>query len=303
MLAGLMMVTPSGANEPSQAATLARAHHAPYPGPPVPERFAAALVATEDHRFHSELGLDPLAIARVIVGRLTSQPDQGGSTLYQQLARMLYTPGGSGLTAEAEQFALGVKLAFSYSKAEILQMYADIVYFGRGYYGLQEASCGYFGVSPAALSWPQAAMLAGLLPAPSAYDPIAHLPLARAREQHVLDRLVATGQLTQAQANRAFKEPLHIFLGREPGVDACRREPAASAEVGAVTQRLDARRGGLPGSRAFGGARRACCAAPSLATAGDRRAGMMAGADASRGAGITAGSVTQPRVPAIGDRG
>lgn len=211
---GLLLLTPSVAGAPSQVAALARAHHAPYPGPPVPQRFAATLVAAEDHRFYSELGIDPLAIVRVIAGRLTFQPDQGGSTLYQQLARMLYTPGRSGLTAEAEQITLAVKLAVSYPKAEVLQMYADVAYFGRGYYGLQEASCGYFGVSPAALSWPQAAMLAGLLPAPSMYDPIAHFSLARATEQHVLGRLAATGRLTQAQADRAFNQPLHLQRGQ-----------------------------------------------------------------------------------------
>lgn len=214
IFAGLLLITPSVAGAPGRAAALARAHHAPYPGPPVPQRFAAALVGAEDHRFYSELGIDPLAIARVIAGRLTFQPDQGGATLYQQLARMLYTPGRSGLTAEAEQIALGVKLAVSYPKAEVLQMYADVAYFGRGYYGLQQASCGYFGVMPAGLSWPQAAMLAGLLPAPSMYDPIAHLSLARAVEQHVLGRLVASGRLTQAQAERAYRQPLHLIDGQ-----------------------------------------------------------------------------------------
>jgi membrane peptidoglycan carboxypeptidase len=213
MFAGLMMVTPSVAGAPSQAAALARARRAPYPGPPVPPRFAAALVATEDHRFYAEPGIDPFGIARVIFGGLTGQPDQGGAALYQQLARMLGTPGGRGPIAGAEQITAGIKLALSYPKAEILQMYADVVYFGRGYYGLQEASCGYFGVRPAALSWAQAAMLAGLVPAPSIYNPIAHFSLARAREQHVLGRLVATGKLTEVQAGLAYREPLHIING------------------------------------------------------------------------------------------
>lgn len=171
----------------------------------------AALVGTEDHRFYAELGIDPFAAARVIAGRLTGQPDQGGSTLSQQLARMLYLPGWSGLVAEAEQIALGIKLAFSYPNAELLRMYAGVAYFGRGYYGLAEASCGYFGASPAALSWPQAAMLAGLLPAPTVHEPIAHFALAKAAELHVLGRLAAAGSLTQAQAERAYRQPLHVI--------------------------------------------------------------------------------------------
>ena len=216
----LMLVTPSVSTAPSLAQAFDRAHGAPYPGPPVPARFAAALVATEDHRFYSEPGFDPIAIGRVIAGRLTGQPDQGGATLYQQLAKMLYTPGSSGPAAQAEQAILGIKLDLSYSKAQILRFYADVAYFGHGYFGLAHASCGYFGVTPAGLTWSQAALLAGLMPAPSADNPIAHLTVARAREAHVLGRLVATGALTQAQAARAYRAPLHLVGGPGTGCAA-----------------------------------------------------------------------------------
>ena len=216
----LMLVTPSVSTAPSLAQAFDRAHGAPYPGPPVPERFAAALVATEDHRFYSEPGFDPIALGRVIVGRLTGQPDQGGATLYQQLAKMLYTPGSSGPAAQAEQAILGIKLDLSYTKAQILRFYADVAYFGHGYFGLAHASCGYFGVTPAGLTWPQAALLAGLMQAPSADNPIAHLTVARAREAHVLGRLVATGTLTQAQAARAYRAPLHLVDGPGAGCTA-----------------------------------------------------------------------------------
>ena len=69
-------------------------------------------------------------------GRITGRPDQGGATLYQQLAKMLYTPGRSGLAVEAEQVSLGIKLDLAYPKPQILRMYADVAYFGHGYYGL-----------------------------------------------------------------------------------------------------------------------------------------------------------------------
>jgi penicillin-binding protein 1A len=218
--AGLMLATPSVSTAPLLAQAFDRAHGAPYPGPRVPERFAAALVATEDHRFYSEPGFDPIAIGRVIVGRVTGQPDQGGATLYQQLAKMLYTPSGSGLGAQAEQVILGIKLDLSYSKPQILRLYADVAYFGHGYFGLGQASCGYFGVTPAGLTWPQAALLAGLVQAPSADNPVAHFAVARAREAHVLGRLVSTGTLTQAQAARAYRVPLHIVGGPEAGCAA-----------------------------------------------------------------------------------
>ena len=216
----LLVVTPSVSNAPSLAQAFDRAHGVAYPGPPVPSRFAAALVATEDHRFYSEPGFDPIAIGRVIIGRVTGQPDQGGATLYQQLAKMLYTPGRAGVAVRAEQAILGIKLDVSYSKPQILQMYADVTYFGHGYYGLAEASCGYFGVAPAGLSWAQAALLAGLVQAPTADSPIAHYPVARAREAHVLGRQVATGTLTQAQAARAFRTPLRLVGGPAKGCTA-----------------------------------------------------------------------------------
>ena len=173
----------------------------PTPGHPVPARFAASLVSTEDHRFYSEPGIDVFAIGRLIAGRIVGRPDQGGATLYQQLAKMLYTQGRSGIAIEAEQVSLGIKLDLAYPKWQILRMYADVAYFGHSYYGLAAASCGYFAVTPARLSWPEAAMLAGLVQAPSADDPIAHFAVARARESHVLGRLVATGQ-TQPGAGR-----------------------------------------------------------------------------------------------------
>jgi membrane peptidoglycan carboxypeptidase len=216
----LMLVTPSVSTAPLLAQAFDRAHGAPYPGPPVPERFAAALVATEDHRFYSEPGFDPIAIGRVIAGRLTGQPDQGGATLYQQLAKMLYTPGGSGPGAQVEQAILGIKLDLTYTKAQVLRFYADVAYFGHGYFGLAHASCGYFGVTPAGLTWPQAALLAGLMPAPSADNPIAHFAVARAREAHVLARLVATGTLTQAQAAGAYRAPLDLVGGPGTGCAA-----------------------------------------------------------------------------------
>ena len=215
-LGGLLLVIPSVGDAPARAQAIDRLHHVAYPGPAVPPRFAASLVSTEDHRFYSEPGIDLFAIGRLIAGRVAGRPDQGGATLYQQLAKMLYTPGRSGLAVEAEQVGLGIKLDLAYPKWQILRMYADVAYFGHNYYGLGAASCGYFGVTPARLSWPQAAMLAGLVQAPSADDPIAHFAAARARQSHVLSRLVATGRLSQAQAASFYRRPLDL-VGGPPG--------------------------------------------------------------------------------------
>jgi membrane peptidoglycan carboxypeptidase len=213
----LLLATPSVGNAKELAVAQDRSHGAPYPGPPVPYRFATALKATEDHRFDSEPGVDPIAVGRVIVYWVRGEGDAGGATLYQQLAKMLYTPGQSGVITEAEQVALAVKLKFSYSGAEILRLYSDVAYFGHGYYGLREASCGYFGVQPAQLSWPQAAMMAGLVQGPTTDDPLEHPANGRAREEHVIGRLVAVGALSQRQADAALAVPLRTLLRNAGG--------------------------------------------------------------------------------------
>src|SRR5262249_43982309 len=199
---------------PALAEGLARAHDAPYPGPALPPRVAAALVAPEDHRFYSEPGVDPLAVGRLFLGPPHGGPPPGGAPLDPQPAPRAPLPRRSGMLAEAEQVLLGIKLDLSYPKAQILQMYADVAYFGHGYYGLAAASCGYFAQPPAKLSWGQAAMLAGLVQAPTTDDPLAHFANARARQAHVLIRLIATGKLTPRQAGQAYRLPLHLARGR-----------------------------------------------------------------------------------------
>ena len=193
-------------------------HGAPYPGVAVPYRFAASLEATEDHRFVSEPGIDPFAVARVFYSYLSGRGDQGGATLYQQLAKMLYTPGRTGVAAETEQVALAVKLKYGYDGAEILRLYADVAYFGHGFYGLEEASCGYFGARPDQLSWPQAALLASLVQAPTTDDPIDHPAAGLAREQHVIGRLVAGRCDSQADANTYLAVPPQQLAEPRSGV-------------------------------------------------------------------------------------
>ena len=164
MAVGIVWVaTPSVSNAWDLARAQDRAHGVAFPGPPVPSRFATAVEATEDHLFGSEPGVDPFAIARLVQTQLFGGTDQGGATIYQQLAKLLYTGSHPGFTTEAKQVALAFKLSMSYSSAKILQMYADVAYYGDNTYGLQAASCGYFGIEPARLSWAKAALLAGLV--------------------------------------------------------------------------------------------------------------------------------------------
>ena len=179
------------------------------PGPP-PMRLAAAVVSTEDENFYDGVVQNVASGAgRAALAALKSSEDPGGSTIAQQLGKRLY-PHGSGVIGTLEEIGLGIKLALAYSHEQVLDMYLNSIYYGNGYWGVVAAAHGYFGASPRLLTWGEASLLAGLPQAPSAYDPIYHLPLARLRQRHVLDQLVVNGYLTPREADAAFREPLPL---------------------------------------------------------------------------------------------
>jgi membrane peptidoglycan carboxypeptidase len=204
----LFALTPSAGQATALAQAQARERHIAYPGPPVPTYFAQALIATEDHRFYTDPGVDPLAMGRVVVSWVLGRQDQGGSTIDQQLAKNLYTGGHSASFPRVlEQMAIAVKLNRTYSHAEV-------AYYGHGYYGLRAASCGYFGRSPDELTLVQAAMLAGVVNAPTFDDPLVYPAQARSRLVHVIGRMAAVGYLTQAQEDAARNAPLGLSAVR-----------------------------------------------------------------------------------------
>ncbi len=178
--------------------------------PPPPARLGAAVVSTEDENFYDTPAVDVAAGAgRAALAALGTSEDPGGSTIAQQLAKRIY-PHGGGVWGTLEEIGLGVKLSLAYSHDQVLSMYLNDVYYGHGYWGAYAAAEGYFGVSPRRLTWGEASMLAGLPQAPSAYDPLAHYRLARLRQRHVLDQLVANGHLSAAAADSAFAEKLPL---------------------------------------------------------------------------------------------
>ncbi|HXW80551.1 MAG TPA: biosynthetic peptidoglycan transglycosylase, partial [Acidimicrobiales bacterium] len=209
---GYELALPGVGDAQARVAAILRVHQGTIGGLPVPSKLGEAVVAVEDEHFYSDVFLNVFdGAARAAVASLhTSAP--GGSTIPQQLAKQLYanTSSASGAGATLEQIALGVKLALSYSKAEILAMYLNAIYYGNGYWGDVSAARGYFGVDPEHLTWAEAAMLAGLPQAPSAYDPEEHLALAKLRQRHVLERLVANHFLTEGQADAAYAAPLPL---------------------------------------------------------------------------------------------
>lgn len=205
------LLTLPGVGDAAQRAERILREHGGIPvGLPPPAKLAAATVSVEDENFYSSAFADVLkGVGRATLASLETSEDPGGSTIAQQLAKRLY-PHGGGLAGTLEEIGLGVKLSLHYSHAQVLAMYLDSIYYGNSYWGAVAAARGYFDTSVRALTWGEASMLAGLPQAPSAYDPVDHLALARERQRHVLDQLVVNGHLSVAEANRTFDEPLPL---------------------------------------------------------------------------------------------
>ncbi|MGH2910274.1 MAG: biosynthetic peptidoglycan transglycosylase [Solirubrobacteraceae bacterium] len=202
--AGGVASLPSVGDAPRRARAILRVHHERGPMV-VPARLATAVIATEDEHFDEDVVLNvATGIGRAGVAVLQGQANPGGATIDQQLAKALYGQRG-GVLGMLRQIGLGVKLGASYSHHEILAMYLNVNYYGNGFWGVRQAAEGYFHTAPGRLSWAEAAMLAGLLQAPSAYDPLAHPAAARARQRHVLSQLVANRDLTAGQAAAAAR--------------------------------------------------------------------------------------------------
>ena len=175
-----------------------------------------AVVATEDERYYDHHGIDLIGVARALpydVVHLSMA--QGASTITEQVAKVLYLQSSDRTPwRKLEDAAVAVKLEGRYTKAQILAAYLNSVYFGDGAYGAAAASERYFGVTPARLDTAQASMLAGLIQSPSAYDPITHPALARARQTDVLRALVRTGHLTDEEAVAVLGRPLRLRSGQ-----------------------------------------------------------------------------------------
>ncbi|HYM97695.1 MAG TPA: biosynthetic peptidoglycan transglycosylase, partial [Candidatus Sulfotelmatobacter sp.] len=159
-----------------------------------------AVLAAEDRTFYSHGAIDPVSTARALAVDVTSHGfNQGGSTITQQLVKIqLLTPQKS-LTRKVQELVLAVTLEQRYSKDQILSMYLNRVYFGHGAYGIGAAAKTYFNKDAKSLTPAQAAFLAGLIQAPTAYDPVLHYDLAHERERYVIQGMVITGALSESE--------------------------------------------------------------------------------------------------------
>lgn len=170
----------------------------------LPDYLPQAIVAIEDRRFYSHLGIDPIGLARVLFDAATSGDRlTGASTITQQLARTLFLTLDRTFERKAQEAILAVWLEVQYSKDEILEMYMNRVYFGAGAYGVDAAARVYFGKPASAVTLAEAAMLAGVLPRPSSYAPTANPEAARTRQLLVLQAMVESEYITERERELA----------------------------------------------------------------------------------------------------
>nr|WP_243395792.1 transglycosylase domain-containing protein [Sphingomonas oleivorans] len=169
----------------------------------LPAHVPAAFIAIEDRRFRTHFGIDPRGIARAAWNNLRAgSVRQGGSTITQQLAKTVFLTADRTATRKLRELMIAFWLEAWLSKDEILSRYLSSVYFGDGVYGLRAAARHYFDREPERLTVPQAAMLAGMVKAPSRLAPTRNLKGARARAKLVIAAMVETGSLDADEARR-----------------------------------------------------------------------------------------------------
>ncbi len=182
----------------------------------LPAYLPRAFVAIEDRRFFHHFGIDPLGIARALVSNtVLHRPMQGGSTLTQQLAKNLFLTQERTAQRKVQEAILAVWLERKFSKAQILELYLNRVYFGSGAFGVEAAARKYFNTDARHLSVAQAAMLAGLMKAPSKLAPNRNPAAAVERAAQVVAAMREEGYIGDAEATAALADPARVV--RAPG--------------------------------------------------------------------------------------
>jgi len=181
----------------------------------IPTVMRDAMISVEDRRFESHFGIDPIGIARSLKVRVDrGRWAQGGSTITQQIARNLFLTNTRTFGRKFREIILAFAMERRFSKEQILELYLNRVYFGGGAYGIDAASRRFFGHSARELDLAEAAVVAGLVKAPSRYSPTADAEAAIGRASVVLDLMVETGRITPAEAAAAM--PSEVALAPQP---------------------------------------------------------------------------------------
>ncbi|MCE0763265.1 penicillin-binding protein [Pseudonocardia kujensis] len=204
----------------------------PTPSATISPAMKAAIVAVEDRRFYQHSGVDPQGVLRALLHNGESTSQQGGSTLSQQYVKNYTldtaTTAAERTAATAPTYArklsearLAVAVDRALGKDEILTRYLNIVYFGNGAYGVGTAARTYFDTTPDRLTVAQAALLAGMVQSPTAYDPLRHPAAATARRNEVIQLMAGQGVVTPVQAAASSAEPLGVPAVVNPPAEGC----------------------------------------------------------------------------------
>lgn len=217
--AGQMVVV--RAADGTEIVTLGPSYGKWIPYASIPRVMTSAMVSVEDRRFHEHLGVDPLGIVRSFWVRVQSgRWRQGGSTITQQLARNIFLNNSRTFDRKIREAVLALALEQKFSKDQILELYLNKVYFGGGAYGVDSAARKFFGHSGDQLSLAEAAIIAGLVKAPSHYSPTADAKAAVDRAQVVLQVMQSAGAITAEQA--AGADLKSVKLAAEQGQNSAR---------------------------------------------------------------------------------
>lgn len=190
----------------------------PLPISDLPVHLRQAVLATEDRRFHSHAGIDPYGLARATLANLRAgHVVEGGSTLTQQLTKNVFLTPEQTLTRKAQEMIIAVWLERRFTKSELLRLYLSRVYFGSGAWGIEAATDRYFGRPPDQISLSEAALLAGLLKAPSALNPSYSPDRAATRMRTVLYAMDGQGLMDEGVLETALSTPVAVFGPRSSG--------------------------------------------------------------------------------------
>ncbi|MBL8903374.1 MAG: PBP1A family penicillin-binding protein, partial [Rhizobiales bacterium] len=177
----------------------------------LPDYVPNALIAIEDHRFRSHFGVDPLSLVRAAYENFTAgRVVQGGSTITQQLAKNLFLKPERTYSRKAQELVLALWLETKFSKDDILQLYLNRVYYGSGATGIEKAAQVFYHKSAVDLNLTEAATLAGVLKAPTNYNPITRPDASAERAGLVIDAMVDAGFISQGEADQAINAPATV---------------------------------------------------------------------------------------------
>lgn len=183
----------------------------------IPLMLRVATIAVEDVSFYEHHGLNLEGIVRAMIANIRAgRVVQGGSSITQQVAKQLFLTPERTLARKIREAVLSIRIDREYTKNQILEIYLNHIYYGHGAYGVEAAAQTYFGKGAGELTLAEMAMIAGLPKAPSHYSPYNDPERARRRRAHALNRMVAVGAITKAQAEEAAAEPFRLAGRKRP---------------------------------------------------------------------------------------